>query len=205
MSLSVESPHLFDNEHSFMADVFHRGFKRYLEFGVGGSTLMAVRCNFDAIVAVDSDLSWISAVRNHPEVANALTAGRASVLHGDIGPIREWGNPKDASSIRCWPNYIAAAWREWAKRSCLPDLIYIDGRFRVACAYSVAVVLAGDRASDSRVLMHDFSEERPSYRDVLKFYEIVEEEGSLVELKLREDATPTAALADLLLRQFDFG
>lgn len=206
MSVSVGAAHLFGNELALMTDVFRRGFKRYLEFGIGGSTLMAVQNSFESIVAVDFDMSWVSAVRSEPDVAKAISAGRASILHGDIGPICEWGNPVDTGSISRWPNYIAVAWEEWGRRSSLPDLIYIDGRFRVACAYSVAAILARDNKSGkSIVLMHDFSIERPSYKDVLKYFEIVEQEGSLVALRLGADVNPTAALADLLLRQFDFG
>ncbi|MGJ5206470.1 hypothetical protein [Bradyrhizobium sp. HKCCYLR20261] len=206
MSVSIGPPHLFGNELSLLEEVFQRGYRRYFEFGLGGSTLMAVRHSFDAIVAVDSDPAWVSAVKRHAEFADAINQGRATILHGNIGPTREWGNPQDESSLKLWPNYIATGWREWAKRLTLPDIVYIDGRFRVSCAFSVAVICGGrDLDRSPLVLIHDFSDERPAYRDVLKFFEIEKQEGSLVALNLREGLLPADALANLLQRQFDFG
>jgi hypothetical protein len=186
--------------------IWQRAFVDAARIPSRSSTLMAVQANFEAIVAVDSDPSWVSAVKTHPEFSEAIAQGRASVIHGNIGSTREWGNPKDGSDVRLWPNYIASAWREWARRACLPDLVYIDGRFRVACAYSVVVACGGSEASNRPVvLMHDFSEARPSYGDVLKFFDIEQRENSLVVLKIRADASSLEAMADLLGRQFDYG
>ncbi|MGJ4952585.1 hypothetical protein [Bradyrhizobium sp. HKCCYLS20291] len=206
MSITIGPPHLFGSELSLLEDVFRRDYRRYFEFGLGGSTLMAVRHGFDSIVAVDSDPSWVAAVKTHPEFSDAIKEGRAAILHGNIGPTREWGNPQDESNLKLWPNYIAAGWREWAKRKSLPDIVFIDGRYRVSCAFSVVVAFGRERHGDGpMVLMHDFLDERPAYRDVLKYYEIEQQEGSLVALKIRRESSSTEALADLLTRQFDFG
>lgn len=180
--------------------------RAYSEFGMGGSSLLAVRAGIGAIVLVDSDAKWVESVRKHPEIAAAIAAGKASLLHADIGPVAAWGTPVDRSEILRWHSYLAAPWAEWAKRNSCPDLVFVDGRFRVACCFSVVVATGGGRPVPStRVMIHDFNDDRPSYRDVLEFFDIEKQVEGLCLLRMRPDASPAAALSRLLTRQFDYG
>lgn len=178
----------------------------YAEFGTGGSTLLAVRSTFENIVSVESDPAWARRVRSDPDVAAAISAGRASILHADIGPVADWGNPADRSAIERWPTYVARMWEEWDRRGAFPDLVLVDGRFRVACCISVALAHAARGGGDSPVvLLHDFSEERPAYKRVFDFFELVEQVESLCILTPRTDVTAAAMLSGLLRRIFDRG
>jgi hypothetical protein len=188
-----------------MQRVFASGIRNYMEFGLGGSTLAAIRAGAETIISVDSDPAWVAAVRRHAEIAPLVASGAASILHGDIGPVGEWGNPVDRTPSTKWPRYIATAWAEAARRNLSPDLIYVDGRFRVSCCYSIAAIAAGRSSVPPHVLLHDVNEGRKHYLDVLTFFDIAEQVGSLCLLKLRENASPAGALASLLGRQFDFG
>jgi hypothetical protein len=189
-----------------MQRVFASGIRNYMEFGLGGSTLAAIRAGVETIISVDSDPAWVAAVRRHAEIAPLIASGAASILHGDIGPVGEWGNPADRTPSTKWPRYIATAWEEAARRNIMPDLIYVDGRFRVSCCYSIAAIAAGrSSAPPPHVLLHDVNEDRRHYLDVLTFFDIAEQVGSLCLLKLCEDASPIAAMASLLTRQFDLG
>jgi hypothetical protein len=202
----IGAPYLAGEEPELMQRVFASGIRNYMEFGLGGSTLAAIRAGVDTIISVDSDPAWVAAVRRHAEIAPLIASGAASILHGDIGPVGEWGNPLDRTPSTKWPRYIATAWAEAARRNISPDLIYVDGRFRVSCCYSIAAIAAGRfSAPPPRVLLHDVNEERPHYLDVLAFFDIAEQAGSLCLLKLRQDASPVAAMAKLMFRQFDFG
>jgi len=54
------------------------------------------------------------------------------------------------------------------------------------------------------VLMHDLSDRRPHYRDVLEFFESVEIVDSLMLMKPRSDFSPALGVSRLIGRQFDF-
>ena len=202
----IGAPHMFGREPELFERVIRSGVRRYLEWGMGGSTLVAVRANLETIVSVDSDRNWVEAVRRHEEIAPRIASGSMSVIHGDIGPTREWGNPADRSQVHRWPEYLAAPWAEWDRRGALPDLIFVDGRFRVSCCYSVALGFAGCGVEQAPlVMMHDVADERPSYQDAFEFLDIVEKTGSLVLARVRADSSRTRMFAKLMRRQHDYG
>jgi hypothetical protein len=202
---TIGKPHLFGDEPGLFERVLGQGVRNYMEFGLGGSTLAAARAGAESLVAVDSDGGWVRAVQRHPEVAPLIASGRATILHADIGPVGEWGSPADKTHAVQFHRYISAPWREWARREALPDLIYVDGRFRVSCCYSIAAVFAGADVPPPRILMHDMVPERTAYLDVYRFLDVVEQVGSLCLMNLKDHVQGTAVLAALLERQFDFG
>jgi hypothetical protein len=202
---TIGKPHLFGDEPVFFERVLGQGVRNYQEFGLGGSTLAAARAGAQALVAVDSDGAWVRAVQSHPEVAPLIASGRATILHADIGPVGEWGSPADKTHAIQFHRYLSIPWREWARRKALPDLIYIDGRFRVSCCYSIAAVFAGADVPPPRILMHDVVPERGSYFDAFQFLNVVEQVGSLCLMQLKKDIQGAAVMAALLERQFDYG
>jgi hypothetical protein len=196
-------PHLFAGERALMDRVFAEGCAHYLEFGLGGSTLLAAQAGARAIVAVDSDAAWVDAAARHPAVAPGVASGAVTLIHADIGPVGPWGMPRGSHAAALWPRYVGAAWRAWAARGAWPDLVYVDGRFRVACCLSA--VLATPASAPPRILLHDMGPARPGYARVLAHLEITAAAGSLALLRPRADATRAAMLADLLEAQFDPG
>jgi len=52
----------------------------YFELGMGGSTLMAARSGVEQIVSLDSDNTWIEAVRAHPDITPRCANGSMSLL-----------------------------------------------------------------------------------------------------------------------------
>jgi len=177
----------------------------YFELGMGGSTLMAARSGVEQIVSVDSDNTWIEAVRMHPEIAPRCANGSVSLLYADIGPVADWGRPADRSAVRQWSRYISAGWAEWARRQSLPDLVLVDGRFRVACCLSVTLVTAHlPSEALPHILLHDVDEKRAYYRDALECLEQVDQIETLLVMKPRKDKPTALALARLLEKQFDF-
>jgi len=177
----------------------------YFELGMGGSSLMAVRAGIKQMVCVDSDGTWVEAVRAHPEIAARCADGSVSILHADIGPVADWGRPADRSAVKKWSAYISSGWAEWARRGTMPDLVLVDGRFRVACCLSVAVAsahLPPEKAP--RVLLHDVDDKRAYYRDALEVLEQVDAVETLLVMRPRRDVTAALALSRLLERQFDF-
>lgn len=201
--LEIGPPHFFGSELDLFEDSL-KDVQQYLEFGIGGSTLVAVRLGLPSIVAIDSDNKWVEAVRSHNEVAPLLISQRVTVIHANIGPVATWGHPIGCTSVAMWPNYLRSAWDEWARRKSVPDLVFVDGRFRVACCLSVLASCATeiDTGKFPRVLIHDLFDSRPQYNHIFKYFETVKCVGSMHLLKVRRDVKLVGAVTDLLRFQF---
>jgi hypothetical protein len=202
---ALNLPRMSKAELALLEKTLAAGAKRYAEFGSGGSTRLAALAGFDHIVSVESDPAWADKVRADPDVAAAIRARRASVLHADIGPVGAWGNPADRSALDRWPGYIACMWEEWDRRGCFPELVLVDGRFRVACATSVALAHAARGGEPPVVMLHDVSDRRPGYRRVFDCFTLVEQAESLCLLTPRRDVAAAGMLARLLRLLFDRG
>ena len=205
LGFDLGDPHLFSGEFEAMSRIMRDGHRRYQEFGVGGSTVLAIRSGLNSVVAIDSDPDWVDAARRHPEIAVAIRAGRADIRHADIGPVAQWGHPSDLDHTRSWPAYIATAWDVWAQRNEMPDLIFVDGRFRVACCLSVVLLAAADPVltREIRVLLHDVGPGRPYYDEVLQFFDVVESVNTLRVMKIKPGICGSRVMSVLLRRQFD--
>lgn len=134
----------------------------YLEFGSGGSTLLADRLGIETIT-VDSDPYFTKAV------GKALS-GRARIkqIYADIGLTQEWGNPmwmtQTKRRLQRWRSYIELPFAEIRRRGTMPDFVFIDGRFRAGCALETARH-AAHYQTPVTIMMDDY-EGRPYYHDV---------------------------------------
>jgi hypothetical protein len=159
----------------------------YLEFGSGASTLLALRHGVGRCNTVETDQKWIDKLREAAGVREAERTGQLKFHYVNIGPVGEWGRPLDRSSMGMWPDYFL---KIWARRS--PELVLIDGRFRVATA------LCAMMAHSLIILMHDF--DRPNYAVLHQFADITQRVDSLVMLTRKRglsDGPMLAALADV--------
>jgi hypothetical protein len=202
---SIGAPHLFDGELEVMRRLMHSGHRRYQEFGIGGSTLMAIRSELESIVAVDSDPNWLEAACRHEEIASAVGTGRTAIRYADIGPVAKWGYPRDRGHIQNWPAYLATAWETWVERDEVPDLILVDGRFRVGCCLSAILLCepASGWSREMRVMLHDVGPERPYYDAVFEFFDIVEAVNTLRVMKVKPGVSRSRVMSRLLRHQFD--
>jgi hypothetical protein len=156
----------------------------YLEYGAGGSTLLAAR-HAQAVHTVDSSQEWIATVRKQvgPHVA---------LYHCDIGPVGDWGRPTDFSGVLRYHQYATAPWTADPD----PDLILIDGRFRVASfLYSLF------RARPGTTILFDDYANRPGYHVVERFCAPLEWHGRMA--LFRSVQPPPQAIALLLERSLD--
>lgn len=108
----------------------------YLEFGSGGSTVLAATLNLRSI-SVESDRHFAQAVRD-----KIGSSASVKVIHGDIGLTEGWGYPvfgrPTLKRMNLWSNYTRKAFEVIGAGGRFPDLVLIDGRFRRACAMEVA-------------------------------------------------------------------
>lgn len=147
----------------------------YLEFGCGGSTEIAVALGCKLIVSVDSDPNWIEGLKKKEAVAAAIERRGLFFEHADIGPVGDWGAPTDDSKIRNWPKYYLTP---FTKYDFLYKFIFIDGRFRNACASAAYCFMP----EDALIGVHDYTV-RQGYYDIEKFFEITDQADTLAIFK----------------------
>jgi hypothetical protein len=102
-----------------------------LEYGSGSSTFFCVTNNVP-IISVESDLIFLNYLKNE---INFFTTNNSQVrlLHANIGNTKALGYPENDSSIKLYPQYATLPWKILSAQKLKPDLVLIDGRFRVAC------------------------------------------------------------------------
>lgn len=169
-------------------DLFSKILKEglvYLEYGSGGSTKAAAHCpSIAQITSVESDAVYVEAhVLDDPKVQEAVKTRRLNFILVDIGPTGNWGYPLDISKSYLWPNYVLSPYLYGPK----PDVILIDGRFRVAS--SLVSML---EAPQARLLIHDYTG-RPNYHILERFITITDTVDSLICCRRGDDFDELAA------------
>jgi hypothetical protein len=148
----------------------------YLEYGAGSSTVLACQSG-KPCVSVDSDKLFLAAVANNvPEDAPS----KPQLLHADIGIITEWGYPlfrsQSARRTKSWSAYTELPWQaHYIPNKSFPDLILVDGRFRVASALTSALHLDGQ---DYELLVDDYVD-RPWLKPIESFLNLRSMQGRI--------------------------
>lgn len=105
-----------------------------LEYGSGGSTALAAELPGKTVFSVESDPDWAQMMKGwfkaHPPVADV------HVIWSDVGKTKSWGYPEDDSDWRKFARYPLFIWQR--KGFVPPDVVLVDGRFRVGCALATA-------------------------------------------------------------------
>ena len=119
----------------------------YLEFGCGGTTVLANSLQVHT-VSVESDAFYAQAVLRalpHPRYTQIVTP--------NMGMTGAWGMPLFFSRLK-GGRYIDAPFSVLSDN--FPDLIFVDGRYRVGCALESA--RRAFRASrNARLLLDDYA------------------------------------------------
>ena len=148
---------------SWMRQYYESGKKVILEYGTGGSTLLALESHQKNIVyACETDLAWLAKLMLH--VSEKKLQSRLFPLHIDIGPTGEWGVPVFNSQqfsgkrMQSFLNVAIQPWRLMRNHEVNPDILFIDGRWRKACFLSALLYCK----SPMLVLWDDYAD-RPGY------------------------------------------
>jgi hypothetical protein len=141
-----------------------------LEYGSGGSTVYAANvANVPAIISVETDRQWLMRVRE------AIGQRRNLFLeHCDVGEVKEWGVPKNNDQFANYWAYMSAPWRIAKNNQLFPDIVFIDGRFRVA---SFLFSLLSSRVGTT--LLFDDYFDRPHYFIVEQFCQFESQQGRM--------------------------
>lgn len=144
--------------------------KSYLEFGCGGSTFNILYLTEANAISVESDFNFARQLLN-----NLMIFGnRLNIFHVNIGAAKEWGVPVDDSSKASFSSYSSAIFnainRGWGEI----DTIFVDGRFRVACALKSI-----KHYPNSKIIIHDFFDRLEIYGCLLEFLEYIDRVDTL--------------------------
>lgn len=172
------APHFDSDTNAWFCDRLSRS-KFYLEYGSGGSTLLAARLNVKTI-SVEGDRFYAKAVKN------ALPEDHAVVmLTPDIGLTKQWSAPLFWASKK-GKTYVSAPFALIATE--VPDLILVDGRYRVACALEAARQ-TNIRKSSATILFDDYVD-RPHYHEIEKLLGAPKLVGRAAIFEVGIDAVP---------------
>lgn len=136
--------------------------KHFLEFGAGFSTKLALQNSNTQIISIETSAEYIEALKR--EIAEGeRNSSKVEFIYINIGPTRDWGRPVDESKIDEWSAYSEIPWNYIKENNFKPDLILIDGRFRVA-----TLIQAWRFAPGCTVLFDDYKK-RTHYHKVEEF------------------------------------
>ena len=168
--------------------------KVILEYGSGGSTILASEQPGKLVFSVESDRNW--AIRLQAEIDARDLPSPAHLYHVDIGPTGDWGRPVSPDVWTRFHRYPLVIWDEPFFRQ--PDVVLIDGRFRPACF--MAVVL---RTRKPVTVLFDDYTTRPVYHSVEEFITPSEIVGRMAVFEVAPrtwDASEATALMDHFFR-----
>ena len=160
-----------------------------LEYGTGGSTLMAAEMPGKVIFAVESDRYWLSMMRAwmvaHPG------ASTVNLHRADVGPTRRWGHPRNEVRWRHYADYPLGVWER--DDFLHPDVVLIDGRFRVGCF--LATIL---RITRPVTILFDDYLPRLAYRAVEEWFAPVAITGRMAQFQVSPVALDPARLRHVI-------
>jgi hypothetical protein len=143
----------------------------YLEFGAGGSTYLAAAAG-KRFVSVESDRYFLEKLRGRIAADGFMNSAFQDYRHADVGLTREWGYPVRPPTMT--PRSRLAAYSAFPADAFggtfNPELVLVDGRFRVACALKALWALTGRRGW---TLLFDDYAARDRYHVVEEFGELV--------------------------------
>lgn len=165
----------------------------YLEYGSGGSTVLAARLN-KPFISVETDPYYLESVRKKI----GELAPDQHLLHADVGLTGPWGTPfwrrLTPHKLSKWTNSLEAPWRFMRRDDSpdlvLPDLILIDGRFRVAATLVCCSHLASSLGT--RIFVDDYAES--AHYHVIEKYAILT--ATVGRMAIFQPA-PATSIADL--------
>jgi hypothetical protein len=159
-----------------------------LEYGSGGSTVMAAEMPGKHVTSVESDGTWAQMMRDW--FAANPPASRVEVVHADIGQMENWGYPLDDSAWRSFAAYPMAVWDRPDMPH--PDVVLVDGRFRTGCVLATAF-----RITRPVTLLFDDYVNRPEYHEIEAFVGQPTHSGRLAVFDIAPMAVPGDRLLDV--------
>lgn len=176
-------PHLLRDEYALFKKTFAPA-KTVLEYGTGGSTIHFLNTK-KTVFSVESNQEFYSYLSAIGLVKNSLKKN-LSLRYVDLGATNEWGKPVNNEGQQGWSKYYADVWNEIDPAVHKVDAIFIDGRFRVACALYAILKILNYQWKDTQIVIHDFWR-RKEYHVVLEFLDNVATASQLAVFRVKKN------------------
>lgn len=160
-----------------------------LEYGSGGSTVLASELGGKTVFSVESDKMWYRMMKRY--LRQAGSKSEVHLHHADIGKTGKWGRPLNNDMWRRFHRYPNSIW-DTAEFSA-PDLVLIDGRFRAACFLTVML-----RTEKPVTVLFDDYVGRTLYTQVEKWVQPTETRGRMARFELSPNELPRRDLTQIL-------
>jgi hypothetical protein len=160
-----------------------------LEYGSGGSTVMASEMTDKTVFSVESDPAWCQMMQDYFD--HAGTTSDVHLHYANIGKVGKWGRPKTHDAWDRYHRYPNSVWDLPDFKA--PDLVLVDGRFRAAC-----VVTALLRTEQPLTLLFDDYTDRRRYHVVEDFVPRAETRGRMARFEIEPTDLPRAKLTEIL-------
>ena len=162
-----------------------------LEYGSGGSTVMAAEMPGKTVFSVESDRDWAEMMLGWFKANPPATGSDAKVIWVDIGPTKEWGHPAKASKHLRFAQYPLAVWDMDGFSQ--PDVVLVDGRFRTGCVMATAF-----RTQKPVTVLVDDYKRRKAYHKVEEFLGVPRMTGRMAEFEVTPMLPPPARLLEIV-------
>ncbi|MGH1579166.1 hypothetical protein [Planktotalea sp.] len=175
-----------------VADLVRRHYEAadvILEYGSGGSTVMASEMPNKTIFSVESSKLWTRQMRRWFNAAQP--ASMPMMQYINIGATGKWGSPVDTEGFQRYHLYPLSIWD--AEEFKHPDVILVDGRFRVACALTAML-----RCEQETTLLFDDYEGRKGYYVIEDYLEKQEVVGRMARFTVNKTDLPRAKMTEII-------
>lgn len=147
-----------------------------LEYGSGGSTVFAAEQAGLRCFSVETDMAWANNLETW--INDHVSDHGVTMHHVDIGDTKAWGYPKKYQ-LRMQPAYHRYRQSVWDLEGFAhPDIVLIDGRFRVGCFFATLANIQ----QDTTILFDDYANRK--YKDAVeRFIKPSRMAGRMAEFK----------------------
>lgn len=146
--------------------------RRFVEFGCGGSTKIAMQSRAGIVESIDTDPAWLERMATDEDLRPWVDEARLKLHHLDIGATKEWGYPIEMDHAKA-ARYAKVPWSWFPLKDV--DTVLVDGRFRVVTALEAAL-RTGDHC---RILVDDYVP-RPHFSVLEELLDIEHKATSMV-------------------------
>ena len=129
---------LDDQTKAFLASAYRELGGVILEYGSGGSTILALQENDDNVVySCETDSAWMARLMLY--LSEEKLSHRIYPIHLDVGMTGVWGTPDiqaqpiDLERMQKFVKCVQMPWQILSRHNRSPDFVLIDGRWRAAC------------------------------------------------------------------------
>ena len=169
----------------------YRAAQVILEYGSGGSTVLASELSGKRVFSVESDKGWADMMQGWLAQNPPAAGTQVDVIWSNVGPTGDWGRPVDDTAWRHYAEYPLAIWQQ--DDFVQPDVVLVDGRFRPGCAMATAFCTA-----KPVVMLVDDYKRRAGYHAIEEFLGAPRLIGRMAEFEVVPMAVPAHRLLPII-------